>query len=240
MASEHQVTALPSEMPDEFRRWHWGAFILSWIWGLANGTYLALLALAPWLLFSTLWERLDFPFDWIVCFGLVLIVPLVLGRYGHALAWRNRRWSSVEEFRRVQDGWSRWGKILVVGWIVLSAVIGGGVFYALRSSVAYEAGMRRLQESAEVADLLGRPLEFGRFPMGRIAVANDAGSAALTFPVSGPKGRGRVLVEATKRAGTWSLDRLLLQLEGREGVIDVLRGADRRAARALPARPVRS
>ena len=36
-----------TELPDELKGLNWGAFLLNWIWGLGNRTYIALLALIP-------------------------------------------------------------------------------------------------------------------------------------------------------------------------------------------------
>jgi len=38
-----------SQLPPEIKGWNWGAFFLSWIWGLGNGTYIALLCLIPFV-----------------------------------------------------------------------------------------------------------------------------------------------------------------------------------------------
>ena len=34
-------------IPAEIKRWNWGAFLLNWIWGIGNQTYISLLALIP-------------------------------------------------------------------------------------------------------------------------------------------------------------------------------------------------
>lgn len=76
------------EIPPEIKGWNWGAFFLNWIWGLGNRTYLALLTLVP----------------------LVnLVMPFILGGKGSEWAWRNKRWDSVEHFKKVQKTWARWG-----------------------------------------------------------------------------------------------------------------------------------
>jgi hypothetical protein len=42
----------PKAIPAEIRLWNWGAFLLNWIWGIGNQTYIALLALIPGFGFS--------------------------------------------------------------------------------------------------------------------------------------------------------------------------------------------
>jgi len=41
--------------------------------------------------------------------------------------------------------------------------------------------------------------------------------------VSGPKSTGRVFLEAIKKDGVWSLTRLTLTIDGRDGEIDLLK-----------------
>ena len=56
-------------VPEELKGWNWGAFFLTWIWGIGNSTYIALLMFIP----------------------LVnMILPFVLGAKGNEWAWKNR------------------------------------------------------------------------------------------------------------------------------------------------------
>ncbi|MGD0016722.1 MAG: hypothetical protein ABSC38_04290 [Verrucomicrobiia bacterium] len=77
-----------SIIPDGVKGWSWGAFLLNWIWGLFNKTYIALLCLVPYV-------------------GFIMVI--VLGVKGREWAWRNRKWESVEHFNSVQKKWSYWG-----------------------------------------------------------------------------------------------------------------------------------
>jgi hypothetical protein len=80
--------------PPGVKGWSWGAFFLSWIWAGFNRTWIGLLALTPYL---------------------GILVAIYLGVQGRELAWRNKRWESLEHFNRVQRRWSIWGAILVLG-----------------------------------------------------------------------------------------------------------------------------
>lgn len=86
-------------VPAEIKGWNWGAFFLSWIWGLGNRTYIGLLALIP----------------------LVnIIMSIVLGARGSEWAWRNDRWESIEHFKRVQKSWAQWGVgLFIVGTVLV-------------------------------------------------------------------------------------------------------------------------
>jgi hypothetical protein len=91
--------------PEGVRGWFWGVFLLNWIWAIGNRSYIGLLALIPYIGF---------------------IVAIYLGVKGRELAWRNKRWESLEHFNRVQRSWTMWGLIIVVGIAligVLAAIV---------------------------------------------------------------------------------------------------------------------
>jgi hypothetical protein len=83
--------------------WSWGAFFLSWIWAVFNRTWIGLLALIPYVGF---------------------LFAIYLGIKGRELAWRNKRWESLEHFNQVQKRWSFWGVIIVLGALVLGIAAG--------------------------------------------------------------------------------------------------------------------
>ncbi|MEI6436641.1 MAG: protein kinase, partial [Bacteroidota bacterium] len=91
-----------SKVPPEINRWNWGAFFLNWIWGIGNKTYLTLLCLIPF-----------FSFIWI----------FVIGAYGSKWAWQNNKWDSIEQFKKVQRKWAKWGIGLFIGSFTLIIVI---------------------------------------------------------------------------------------------------------------------
>ncbi len=80
--------------PPGVKGWSWGAFFWNWIWAIFNRTWIGLLAFVPYI---------------------GIIVVFYLGFKGRELAWRNKRWDSLEHFQRVQRAWSKWALILFVG-----------------------------------------------------------------------------------------------------------------------------
>jgi hypothetical protein len=190
----------PHDIPPELDRWNWGAFLLNWIWGIGNQTFIALLALIPFV-------------------GFVML--FVLGAKGSAWAWRNGRWDSVEHFKRVQRQWAIWG---VAVWLIAIGLGGGmvgSIFYLFEHSEAYQLGVSRLVASSQAADVLGSPISTG-FPLGNISINGESGAAALNFSATGPKAAGRVFLQATRTNGVWSLKSLTLRVDGRDGVIDLI------------------
>ena len=80
-------------IPEEVRGWNWGAFFLSWIWGVGNNVWIALLAFIPFVNF---------------------IMGIVLGIKGNEWAWRNKKWDSIEHFKKTQRTWGIVGIVLIV------------------------------------------------------------------------------------------------------------------------------
>jgi hypothetical protein len=89
--------------PSGVSGWSWGAFLLSWVWAIFNKTWLGLLSLIPYV---------------------GILVAVYLGVKGRELAWRNKRWESLENFDQVQRRWSFWGVILILGTAALGFVAG--------------------------------------------------------------------------------------------------------------------
>ena len=95
MQSENQKI-----VPDQIRKWNWGAFSLNVIWGICNKTYLPLLCLVPFV---------------------NIVMVFICGIYGNEWAWKNGCYKSVDEFSRVQKTWNRVG--LVFFFIVLELIL---------------------------------------------------------------------------------------------------------------------
>jgi hypothetical protein len=82
-----------SVVPDEIRGWSWGAAGLGIIWGIYFNVWISLIALIPFVNF----------FWWIV-----------MGIKGREWAWKNNKWSSIEEFNKSQKKWNIVGLILFI------------------------------------------------------------------------------------------------------------------------------
>jgi len=203
-------------VPAEVARWNWGAFLLHVIWGIGNKTYIALLALVPFV---------------------NVVMPFVLGAKGSAWAWRNKRWESVEQFQRVQRKWAIWGAVTFVAVIATVAALFFSITSALKDSDAFQLGMAKLQTNAEAMNALGAPISTG-FPMGSLKVSGSQGKADLSFSVEGSKAKGTLYLDASKDLGVWKMNRIELEVDGRSGRID-LNPAAKPVARpqAAPATP---
>ena len=215
--NQMQSQSASRDIPVEIDRWNWGAFLLTWIWGLGNNTFIALLMFVPFV---------------------NVVMWFLLGAKGSVWAWRNGRWDDVAHFKRVQRKWALWGfGIWGAGVLVMFATI-GGVFYWLSGSDAYKLAVTYVQANDTATEALGKPITAG-FPSGSINTSPTSGTAARTFSVSGPKAAGQVAATAYKDLGGWKLDGVQLRVDGREGVIDLLKPprADLGRYRVLAAAP---
>lgn len=104
-------------VPDEVKGWSWGAFLLTWIWGIGNKTWFSLLTFIPYVGF---------------------IFAIILGFKGREMAWRNKRWDSVEHFQEVQKKWSFWGVLIVGGFLILG--IGAAILIPALTETASSTG----------------------------------------------------------------------------------------------------
>ena len=144
-AREKQDRKEQQEPPiTELKKWNWGAFFLSWIWGLHNKLYWqSLIVLVLWIIqllqyVATL--LLEFSnYRWIqnnsflntmkginplVIAVFILIASLVFGVYGTRWAWKAKKWDNWEYFQITQKRWIKsiyWAVPLVVILAILLA-----------------------------------------------------------------------------------------------------------------------
>lgn len=107
------------------------------------------------------------------------------------------------------------GAIAGVGCIIvfvgIAAIVAGIVMFVfglIKSSDVYKEAVHRAATNPQVIEMLGTPIETGWWVMGNVNINNDTGHANITIPLSGPKGRARLVVRATEERGSWEYDRL--------------------------------
>ena len=114
--------------------------------------------------------------------------------------------------------WSRHWKWAVPSGCLLVVLLafGGcvalvvGAFATLKDTGAYSQAIGRVQHSPEAVALLGEPIEAGWMMQGEFADHGATGDADYSVPVSGPRGRGTLYVEARKSGGRWTFRVLTL------------------------------
>jgi Cytochrome oxidase complex assembly protein 1 len=116
--------------------------------------------------------------------------------------------------------------LCATGFLVLACFL-ALVCSAMKFSGAYTGAMERARASPQVAAVLGAPIREGFFVMGNVNTSGPSGSAQLAIPVSGPKGSATIFVDAKETLGEWHFDRLVVQVAGTGGRIDLLAVPDR-------------
>jgi len=100
------------------------------------------------------------------------------------------------------------------------------IFGIMKSSDAYKEAVAQVTTHEVVQDRLGAPIEAGLIVTGNINVNGPSGQASLAIPISGPKGKGRLYVEATKSAGQWRFATLMAEIRETGERIDLLETAE--------------
>ncbi len=88
--------------PPEVLGWNWGAFFLTWIWGISHGVWNSFVV----IILGIIWQ-------------------IVLGAKGSEWAWKSRRFASVQQFKDTQRAWAIWG------WVAMFLGFGLGVIVGL-------------------------------------------------------------------------------------------------------------
>lgn len=185
----------PAEIPAELDRWNWGAFFLTWIWGIGNSVFIALLMFVPFV---------------------NIVVIFVLGARGSRWAWRNRAWRDAEHFRKTQRNWAIAG---LISWVVvfgLVATIAVGVPRFMKSNDAYRMTMEAVRGDQRVKDEIGDDLTDSFWIGGNVNVDGSGGTGDAKFgiPIEGSKGSGKVLSHAVRNAGIWKMRLLIVTVDG--------------------------
>ncbi len=195
-----------TELPDELKGLNWGAFVFNWIWGIFNKSYIALLALIPFV-------------------NLVMVFVLLFK--GNKWAWANKSWDDYDHFRRVQR---RWGWAALIFFIlVLLAAVGGAISvpFVMKGSEPFKMGHEKLRQHPEAMKILGRPVEGSWWVTGNYKVSGPSGTADIAHSVSGPNDEGTLYIVAVMKAGQWRLTGLFLHTEKTKRRIDLLAGPDK-------------
>ena len=85
-------------VPDEVKKWNWGAFLLCPIWSVSNNVFIGLLSIIPFVGF---------------------VVAIILGAKGSDLAWQKKQWESIEHFQQVQRKWAIGGIVVAIPFTIL-------------------------------------------------------------------------------------------------------------------------
>lgn len=97
--------------------------------------------------------------------------------------------------------------------LVFAAAVFFVVTSAMKQSEAYKVAVARARENPSLIDAIGTPMQEGRFTSGSTNATGASGEASLAIPISGPRGKATIFVEARKSAGLWQFQTLVAQVE---------------------------
>jgi len=178
-----QGPADAAELERVLKKWNWGAFFLTAIWGVGNRTYLGLLGMVPVVNF--------------------IIMP-VLGVYGNRWAWKNKKWRSLEEFEKHQRMWAKWGTILAVLTLLLWAVPFSARYRAAEKTDVFRLSLELARENPGVVEALGLPIQPSKTIKSTLQ-QKEGGTADLQYQITGPKGEGTVQATGRQERNRWQL-----------------------------------
>jgi Cytochrome oxidase complex assembly protein 1 len=110
------------------------------------------------------------------------------------------------------------GVLMLAAFIYTIFSLGTGM---MKSSVPYQQALARAKASPEVQTALGIPIKDGFMASGKITTSGPTGSASLEIPISGPKGKADIYLEARKSSGVWSFSTLNVTVAGQPETIEL-------------------
>lgn len=181
-----------SIMPPNIKGWNWGAFLLTWIWGIGNNTLIALLMFVPFV---------------------NIVMMFVLGAKGNQWAWQNRKWKSIEHFKSIQRKWTISAVFLLFIVFPLFILLIFNAVAGMLKGEAYDLSLQAIKTNKQVIQHIGTPLHPSYFVSGDIKIDNSGGEANLYYTIKGPKGEALAIVKATKTSTHWTLQKVLVSAE---------------------------
>jgi hypothetical protein len=135
-----------------------------------------------------------------------------------------------------------WKWVVPVGCLLPILCIVGfalAVFYfvvgVMKESDAYKMALARAQTNPALIQAIGSPISQTGIVSGNTNVNGPTGDANLSIPLSGPKGKATLYVEAKKSADVWLFQTLAVKIENTGERIDLnLAGNDRSDLVPLP------
>jgi len=122
----------------------------------------------------------------------------------------------------------KWALALgLLGGILLLAAFVGSILLIVETSFQhsgfYSEALARARANPQVTEKIGLPLQAGWLASGSMNTSGPSGSADVSIPISGPKGKGTIYVVAKKSAGEWKFRTLQVEIEGETSRIDLLK-----------------
>lgn len=194
-------------------RWNWGAFFLSWIWGLANRAYIGLtmfmvivcVGSAQAIVVNYL-PSLNTPAVMTSLNYVILLyifgISIAYGLHGYRWAWEKNPEQDLKRFRRGQRIWGVVGFCL---WFMLITVL-SVVFHWLTTSKIFNVSLDLAKNDPILQTYIGKPISVSLWSLrGEVSTSGAKGSAYYKFTAKGQWQSAVVVVQAVKQAGQWRI-----------------------------------
>jgi hypothetical protein len=110
--------------------------------------------------------------------------------------------------------------LFLVGMFV--ALVMTVITTSFRNSDVYKQAIAQATANPQVRAQIGEPIKADWLISGELKVSNDTGSANLSIPISGSRGRGTIRAVASKSGGVWRFSCLQVLVVGHRSGIDLL------------------
>jgi hypothetical protein len=130
--------------------------------------------------------------------------------------------------------------VAAAGVAAILIFVGGvlfAVFGVMRNSEVCTIALDRANHDPELVAVLGEPIGAGWFVSGKVETAGPSGTAELSVPISGPRGKGTLYIVAKKTADRWEYTVLEVAIPGRTERINLVASPRVRRGDSLRAEP---
>jgi succinate dehydrogenase hydrophobic anchor subunit len=209
MQMNQETTARSIKLP----RWNWGAFFLTWIWGLGNRSFVGLslflvvigvasvkamiINYASWLNRDWVMQGLTY-----LIFAYMIAMHLLHGWYGYRWAWNDESEQSFVRFQRKQRIWGISGAII---WLLLLLSMTSAVYW-LKQNQIFQQSLAIAKNDPILQTYIGKPINVSLWSLrGEVSQQDRTGSAYYKFTAKGQWQSAVVVVEARKEQGVWAI-----------------------------------
>lgn len=105
---------------------------------------------------------------------------------------------------------------LIIGAIILFTSIYFGVTGMMEGSQPYEYAFELINKDEELLKILGSPIEKDGMIQGNINWKNGDKSAKMAIPIAGPKGTGKLYIDATGKGDEWNYHEIRIEVDEQE------------------------
>lgn len=105
---------------------------------------------------------------------------------------------------------------LIIGVIILGASVYFGVSTVMEESQPYEYALELINKDESLIKVLGSPIEKDGMFQGNISWTNGNKVAKIVVPVAGPKGEGKLFIDATGEGDEWNYHEIRVEVNDQE------------------------